>query len=150
MKLILKIAAGIVLAVILLAVGCSALIASGTEDKDFPTADDTSLTSDVSDDDSSDATTSQEQARRSAISYLNSQSFSRKGLIQQLEFEGYSTADATYAADAVNADWNAQAAKHAKSYLQSQSFSRSGLIQQLEFDGFTPAQAEYGVSQTGL
>ena len=39
------------------------------------------------------------------------------GLIEQLKFEGYSTADATYGVDAVSPDWNEQAAKSAESYL---------------------------------
>jgi hypothetical protein len=71
-------------------------------------------------------------------------------LIGQLEFEGFSTADATYGVDAQKADWNVQAAKSAKSYLKYSSFSRIGLIDQLVFEGFTQAQAEYGVSTTGL
>ena len=98
----------------------------------------------------SNETAGQENARESAESYLKFQAFSRTGLIKQLEFEDYSTEDATYAVDAVNADWNEQAAKSAKSYLDYSSFSRSGLIDQLLFEGFTQSQAEYGVSTTGL
>jgi Host cell surface-exposed lipoprotein len=95
-------------------------------------------------------TPGQANARKSAESYLRFQAFSRTGLIKQLEFEKYSKADATYAVDAVDADWNEQASKSAKSYLESQSFSRQGLIDQLLFEGFTQAQAEYGVGTTGL
>ncbi len=95
-------------------------------------------------------TVAQENARESAESYLRYMSFSRSGLIEQLEFEGYSTADATYAVDAVSPDWNEQAAKSAQSYLEHMSFSRSGLIEQLEFEGFTNEQAVYGVNTTGL
>ena len=98
----------------------------------------------------SNETAGQENARESAESYLKFQAFSRTGLIKQLEFEGYSTTDATYGVDAQNADWNDQAAKSAKSYLDYQSFSRSGLVDQLLFEGFTQSQAEYGVSTTGL
>ena len=68
----------------------------------------------------------------------------------RLEFEQYSTEDATYAVDAIDVDWNDQAAKSAKSYLEYQLFSRDGLIDQLIFEGFTRFQAEYGVSTTGL
>ena len=75
------------------------------------------------------------------------QAFSRKGLIEQLEFEGYTHAEAVEGTDATGADWDEQAAKKAAEYLQNQPFSRSGLIEQLEFEGFTTAQAEYGVSQ---
>ena len=88
----------------------------------------------------------QENAREQAENYLSFSAFSRKGLIKQLEFEGYSTADASYAVDAIGADWNEQAALKAKAYLDQQSFSRSGLQEQLEFEGFTPSQASYGVS----
>ena len=70
--------------------------------------------------------------------------FSRSGLIEQLEYEGFSTEDATYAVDNLNADWNKQAALSAEQYLEMTSFSRSGLIEQLEYEGFTSAQAEYG------
>lgn len=95
-------------------------------------------------------TRSQENALRSAEQYLNMTSFSRSGLIEQLEFEGYSTEDATFAVDAVEVDWKEQAARSAEQYLNMTSFSRPGLIEQLEFEGFTREQAEYGVDQTGL
>ena len=93
---------------------------------------------------------SQENARESAESYLRYSAFSRSGLIGQLEFEDYSTADATYAVDVLDVDWNEQAAKSAASYLESSSFSRQGLIDQLIFEGFSQAEAEYGVGTTGL
>ena len=95
-------------------------------------------------------TVAQSNAKKSATSYLKFSAFSRTGLIDQLVFEGFSIADATYGVDAQNADWNAQAAKSAKSYLKFSAFSRTGLIDQLVFEGFTQAQAEYGVSTTGL
>ena len=95
-------------------------------------------------------TVSESNARKKAASYLEYSAFSRSGLIEQLEYEGFSNQDATYGADAVGANWNEQAAKSAASYLKSSAFSRSGLIKQLEYEGFTTAQAEYGVSTTGL
>ncbi len=70
-------------------------------------------------------------------------------MIKQLEFEKYSTEDATYGVDAQGADWNVQAAKSAKSYLAFSSFSRDSLIAQLEFEGFTSEQAIYGVTANG-
>lgn len=93
---------------------------------------------------------SQQNADRMAASYLDDQSFSRKGLIGQLGYEGFTKAEATAAVDSVHADWNAQAAAHAKSYLENQAFSKKSLTAQLEYDGFTPAQAKYGVSKSGL
>ena len=95
-------------------------------------------------------TAAQENARETAADYLDYSAFSRKGLIKQLKFEGYSIKDATYAVDAVSPNWNEQAAKAAKDYLDYLSFSRSGLIDQLEFEGYTKKQATYGVNQTGL
>lgn len=95
----------------------------------------------------------QQQALRAAERYLDHSGFSRLGLIDQLSSEygdQSSVEDATYAADDVGADWNAEAAE---SYLEFSSFSRAGLIDQLtsEYGGqFTQAQAEYGVSQAGL
>ncbi len=93
---------------------------------------------------------SQQNAVRAAEQYLDYTGFSREGLIQQLEFDDFSTADATFAVDYITVDWNEQAAKVAEQYLDYTSFSRGGLIQQLEFDGFTSAQAAYGVATTGL
>jgi hypothetical protein len=95
-------------------------------------------------------TVSQQNAVRSAQDYLQSQGFSQKGLIGQLKYEGFSTADATYAVSAFYVNWSDQAAKVAKDYLQSQAFSRSGLIGQLEYDGFTASQATFGVNKAGL
>ncbi len=95
-------------------------------------------------------TVSQRNARQKAADYLDLTAFSRSGLIEQLVYEGFSQADATYGVDALRADWNAQAAKKAADYLELTAFSRRGLIEQLVYDGFTQAQAEYGVSTTGL
>jgi SOS response regulatory protein OraA/RecX len=93
---------------------------------------------------------SQRNARQKAGEYLSFMAFSRSGLIRQLEYEGFSNADATYGVDANNVDWNQQAAAKAADYLSMMSFSRSGLIAQLLYEGFSQAQADYGVSTTGL
>jgi colicin import membrane protein len=95
-------------------------------------------------------TSGQTNALRAAQDYLNYSAFSRSGLIEQLEFEGYSTGDATFAVDAANVNWKEQAAKAAENYLDYSAFSRSGLIEQLQFEGYTREQAEYGVTQAGL
>lgn len=88
-------------------------------------------------------------ALEKARHYLKSMVFSRTGLIGQLEYEGVSTEDATYAVDQCGADWNAQAAKRAKSYLDDIAFSYTGLIDQLEYEGFTHGQATYGADNSG-
>lgn len=95
------------------------------------------------------STFGQENALRSAKSYLSLTSFSWSGLVKQLEFEGYTHDEAVFAANSCGADWNEQAAKAAKSYLQITSFSRSGLIDQLEYEGFTHDQAVYGAVKAG-
>lgn len=96
------------------------------------------------------STVSQRNAVRSAEDYLDFAAFSREGLIVQLEFDDFSTADATFAVDHITVDWNEQAAKAAEGYLDFSGYSRGGLIAQLEFDGFTPAQAAYGATAAGL
>lgn len=94
-------------------------------------------------------TTGEKNALRTAREYLNFSAFSYTGLIKQLEYEGYLTEEATYAADNCNANWNEQAAKSAKEYLNVSSFSRQELINQLIYEGYTQEQAEYGVTQNG-
>lgn len=91
-------------------------------------------------------TKGQENALSAANNYLAFTAFSHSGLIEQLEYEGYSTEDATFAADNCGANWNEQAAKKAAEYLDFTSFSRSGLVEQLEYEGFTAEQAEHGAS----
>jgi hypothetical protein len=90
-------------------------------------------------------TVSQQNAAKKATSYLRNSSFSRSGLIKQLEFEGFNNADATFGVDSTKTNWSEQAVKKAASYLKNSSFSRSGLIKQLEFEGFSSADAAYGV-----
>ena len=92
----------------------------------------------------------EKNALQSAKDYLNYLGgFSYEGLIEQLEFEGYTHSEAVYAADNCGADWNEQAVIAARQYLNALSFSRQGLIEQLEFEGFTHSQAVYGVEQNG-
>lgn len=96
-----------------------------------------------------DLSMEEKNAIKKAESYLSFTSFSRSGLIKQLEFEGFSHDASVVAVDNINVDWNEQAAKKAESYLSFTSFSRSGLMEQLEFEGFTKEQAEYGVTSVG-
>ncbi len=95
-------------------------------------------------------TLSQKNAVGKAESYLNVMPFSKNGLVEQLEYEGFSNADATYAVNKISVDWKEQAVLKGKSYLSYMSFSRSGLIEQLEYEGFTNEQATYAVDQIGL
>lgn len=97
----------------------------------------------------STVTIGQKNALNSAKDYLELMAFSYSGLIEQLEYEGYTTEEATYAADNCGADWNEQAAKSAQAYLDMMSFSRAELIDQLIYEGFTSEQAEYGATAVG-
>lgn len=95
-------------------------------------------------------TASQDNALRTAKSYLDFTAFSYDGLVEQLEFEGFSNEDAMWAADNCGADWMEQAEKKAASYLDLMGFSRSELIDQLIFDGYTQEQAAHGADSVGL
>ena len=90
-----------------------------------------------------------QRAVERAQQYLRTTVFSHDGLVDQLEYEGYSHEDAVYGADACGADWNEQAALKAKQYLQTTAFSEKGLVDQLVYEKFTQSQAEYGVSVCG-
>lgn len=100
-------------------------------------------------------TLAQQNALGSAQSYIDLMGFSRAGLIQQLSSEygeGYPVDVATWAADAVGADWNAEAVESAQSYLDTMSFSRDGLFEQLTSEhgaGFTPEQANHALAAVG-
>lgn len=95
------------------------------------------------------ATLGERSAAKKALSYLKFTNFSYSGLVKQLEYEGFSHAEAVYGVDKSGADWNEQAAGKAKSYLEFSSFSRERLIEQLEYEGFTRSQAEYGAQAVG-
>lgn len=94
-------------------------------------------------------TTGENNALISAKQYLNTMAFSYSGLIEQLEYEGYTNSEAIYAVNNCGADWYEQAELSAKEYLDVMPFSRQGLIEQLEYEGFTHSQAVYGVEQNG-
>ncbi len=100
-------------------------------------------------------TLEQENALGAARSYLDLTGFSRQGLIDQLSSEygsGFPIDVATWAADAVGADWNAEAVESAQSYLDMTSFSRQGLYDQLtsQYGGqFTPDEANQALTAVG-
>jgi hypothetical protein len=103
-------------------------------------------------------TASQMQALAAAGNYLgDGQGFSRQGLIDQLDSSfgsNFSVADATWAVDHSDANWDDQAVDCAKGYMgDGQGFSRQGLIQQMTSaygNKFTEAQAEYAANAVGL
>lgn len=89
----------------------------------------------------------EKNALQKAYDYLNYTAFSYDGLIEQLEFDGFSYSEAKYAADNCGTDWYEQAALKAQEYLDYNSFSKTRLIEQLEYEGFTYEQALYGVEK---
>lgn len=101
-------------------------------------------------------TVSQQNAVRSARSYISFSGFSRQGLIDQLSSEygdKYPVEDATIAVDSLNINYNEQAEKSARSYLEFSGFSCQGLIDQLSSpygDKYTLEQAQHGAKAAGI
>ena len=132
MKLVFSIAAGIILAIVLLAVGCSAIVASSVDDATPAAVGQRSPLP-------TPRRTRRKCPARPLVRKMpgaaprptsSTMAFSRKGLIQQLSSsagEGFSRADATYAVNHIDVNWNEQAAKAAQSYLDTMAFSRQGL-----------------------
>lgn len=93
------------------------------------------------------------RALESAESYLAMGGFSKQGLYEQLSSsagEGFSQAEAQYAVDHVDVDWNKEAVESARSYLDMSPMSKSALIDQLTSsagEGFTSEQAIYAVNK---
>lgn len=145
------------LAMCLLLCACSgktAIQETAPADTTLPQIADTETTESVeaeteptSSDSSASVSSGESNALKSAKNYLSVTAFSYSGLVEQLEYEGYSNSEATYAADNCGADWYEQAVKSAKQYLEVMAFSRSGLIEQLEYEGYTHDQAVYGVDK---
>ena len=93
------------------------------------------------------------RALASAENYLEFSGFSKQGLYEQLSSdfgEGFTEAEAQYAVDHVDADWNKEAVESARRYLEHSPMSRDGLIEQLTSsygEGFTYEQAVYAVNK---
>lgn len=96
-------------------------------------------------------------AKKYAADGSASGGFSAKSMKKQLQSDGFTESEASYAVDHASIDWNAQAIKTAKTYLQlrksatdySGGFSYDSLVRQLEKAGFTHEQAVYGASRCG-
>ena len=88
-------------------------------------------------------------ALEEAKSYIRYSSFSYTGLIDQLEYEGYTYEECVYGADNCGADWYEQAVLCAESYIEYSGFSYLGLIDQLEYEGFTSDEAAHGADNCG-
>ena len=90
-------------------------------------------------------TARQRKAVAAAKKDLLAQANSRKGLIEQLKSEGFSSSDATYGADHSGANWNSQALKRVRDHLSYEDFTKSRMQRMLISEGFTNSQAAYGV-----
>ena len=123
----------LVLAIISAALGGQDQPASSTQQNTNSSSPATTSSQPESGSNSQDTmTTGQKNALRAAEKYLSVMPFSYSGLIEQLEYESYSTEDATYAADNCSADWNEQAAKSAKKYLDVPVVQIPNIVPQFE------------------
>ena len=96
------------------------------------------------------ATENQQKALDKANEYVNTLPLSHDGLIKQLEYDGYTTDVATYAADNCSANWNKEAKEMAEQYMDSTTYTYKDMVQQLETEGFTKEQAKFGAKAVGL
>ena len=111
--------------------------------------DNTSSKSDENSDEDDGISIGKKNALKEAKNYLEYSSFSYEGLVDQLEYEGYSHTEAVYGADNCGADWYEQALLEAENYLDYSAFSYEGLIKQLEYEKFTHKEAVYGADNCG-
>ncbi len=97
-------------------------------------------------------TTQEEGACKMAANMLSGGTgTSRSTLIQTLEWQQFSEAEAILAVDHCNADWNQEAVESAKFYMQSTGASHSTMMQWLTtWQKFTDEQAEYACQEVGL
>ena len=96
------------------------------------------------------ATENQQKALDKANEYVNTLALSHDGLVKQLEYDGYSTDVATYAADNCDTNWNKEAKEMAEQYMESTTYTYKAMVQQLQAEGFTKDQAEFGAKAAGL
>ena len=88
-----------------------------------------------------------ENAIESAEAYNKVLSYSKKGIIEKLKYEGFSEDIAECAVKSINANWKENCVRSAYSYLDLFSFSKKELIHQLDYDGFTPEEIDYAMNQ---
>ena len=84
-------------------------------------------------------------ANRTAKIYLSVLPFSKKSLISQLEYEGYTNEIATQVVDKLPVNWNEEAAVMAMLLMQYNNYTTEELIDALEnSEGFTHEEAVFG------
>ena len=94
-----------------------------------------------------DVPTQYQEVLERAKSFIESGEYSYSGLIEILEFVGYSNDEAEFAALNCNADWNNEAVQCAESYLDIKNMTKDELYGQLEYEGFTKEQISYALSK---
>lgn len=92
----------------------------------------------------------QGEALKEAHKQLEYFDISYNGLVETLQWMGYSFEDAIFAAEYCGADWNEEALGCAQSYVDYSTFSYTVLIDQLMFDGFTEEQARWGANNCDI
>ena len=88
-----------------------------------------------------------ENAIESAEAYSNVFAYSKKELIEQLKYDGFSEDIAECAAKSINANWKENCVRSAHSYLEITSYSKEELIHQLDYVGFTAEEIDYAMNQ---
>lgn len=91
----------------------------------------------------SEESTWYDQAVLAAKDYVESYSYSRIGVIEELISDGFTKEQSIYGADNCDANWNTQALRMTKEYLEADSYSKLDLIRELESDYFTHEEAVY-------
>lgn len=91
------------------------------------------------------ATETQKQAFKRAISYLSGSGFSYSQLVSQLEYEKFSHEDAVFVVDNSKVDWNEQAVISAKTTLAAGGKSEKELKEMLIYEKFSEEQANYAI-----
>ena len=88
-----------------------------------------------------------ENAIESAEAYSNVFAYSKKELIEQLKYDGFSEDIAECAAKSINANWKENCVRSAHSYLEIISYSKEELIHQLDYVGFTAEEIDYAMNK---
>ena len=88
-----------------------------------------------------------DNAIESAEAYNKVFAYSKKGLIENLKYEGFSEEIAECAVKSINVNWKENCVRSAYSYLDLFDMSKKELIHQLDYDGFTTEEIDYAMNQ---
>lgn len=80
---------------------------------------------------------------RAAVFLLHAP-YSRKGLVEQLVFDGFSPDQAEFGVAHCRTSWSAQALRKANTLMLSENLAKPDLMVSLLYEGFTMEEAEYG------